>query len=63
MPQPLLKTLLANRYKVLVVLLGLVLFWAFLLIAWRLLKIDPMPQPRATNPRSLSGNDAQPPLP
>jgi hypothetical protein len=41
-------------------LLGLVLFWVFLLAAWRLLKIDVTQQPRATNPRSLSGNDAQP---
>jgi len=60
MPQPFIQRLMANKFKALVVLLGLVLFWVFMLFAWRLLKIEPMPQPRATNPRSLSGHEAQP---
>jgi len=60
MPQPFFKRLRANKFQVLAFLLGLVLFWVFLLAAWRLLKIDVTQQPRATNPRSLSGNDAQP---
>ncbi len=53
MTQPLVEKLQANRYRVLVFLLALILAWVSTFLVWRLLKLEPAPIPGATNPRSL----------